>query len=310
MSQSMQATAVNKTLKYLVKPLIYRLPITPRMKRIAQPTFDVISQFNPVPGNIKVDKFKIGRIPAEMIHSGSARPERIMLYLHGGGYFFGSARTHRPLTCRLSNTCRTKVLAINYRQQPQHEHPAPIEDAVLAYQWILEQGYEPKNVIFAGDSAGGNLTLTSMLQLREQGIGLPGGAICISPWADLSNSVDSLKDNAKSEAMIHPRTLKAIAKAYVGDNDPKDPLLSPIYGEFEGFPPMLIYVGSTELLRDGATIVADKAKASGVNVTYKEWEDLFHVFPLAAGFIPEGKMAIRGIRRFVEESVYQNIQVK
>ena len=284
---SVQATTLNGFMKTVIKPLASKMPVNNRVKKLARPVFDTVSAFLPIPHKMSVERVDVGGVRAEWVESGTTQPDRVLLYFHGGGYFFGSPRSHRALTCRLSRVGKMRVLAIDYRQNPKHIFPAPIEDGVTAFQWLLDQGYQPENIVFGGDSAGGNLTLASMMKLKQLGLPMPGGALCISPWADLSSTGESMRYNETHDPMIPPGLLVRVTRHYVGDNDPFDPLISPAFGDFSGFPPMLLHVGSTEVLLDSAKTVANKAEEAGVTIHYREWEKMFHVFHFLAGVVPE-----------------------
>lgn len=224
----------------------------------------------------------------------------VILYLHGGAYIAGSPRTHRPLTAELARRCRARVLALDYRQAPEHVFPAWLDDAIAAYQHLLEQGTAPGHIVIAGDSAGGNLTLVTLLRLRELNLPLPAGAVCLSPWTDLSCSYKSHSTNARHEAMLNPAGLKALGLRHIGDRDPKHPLISPAHADLTGLPPLMLHVGSTEILLDDARAIRRNARRAGVNLVYREWKDMPHVFPLFHGFLPEGRKALDHIARFVD----------
>ncbi len=275
--------------------------------RGAKRTAKAMKRNERVPSYITVEPLTIptpaGAMDAEWVYSskriGEHHRDHVTLYLHGGGYFMCSAATHRPITYRLAHGARRKVLAINYRQAPEHKFPAWLEDAVSAYRFLLDQGFPAKNISIGGDSAGGNLTLITLQQLRTEGLPMPGAAFCLSPWSCMAEESASLEINRDRDPMFTAHGVRAISRFQSRNHDPKHPLLSPAYADYTGFPPLLIQCGSTEVLRDDSRRVAAKARSAGVSVTLEEWHGLPHVFQLFADYIPEGGRAIRTINGFI-----------
>lgn len=278
------------------------------LARGARRTAKAMARNERVPSFVKIDPVKVptpaGDMDAEWVSSHRAgdagNKDHVILYFHGGGYFMCSAATHRPLTSRLAHGARRKVLSINYRQGPEHKFPAWLEDAVAAYRYLLAQGYKPENIALGGDSAGGNLTLITLQQIRTEQLPMPGAAFCISPWACMAGESASLDKNQRRDVMFTATGVRAISRFHSQQHDPKHPLLSPAFADYKGFPPMLIQASSTEVLRDDSRRVAAKARADGVPVTLEEWHGLPHVFHLFADFIPEAGKAIRTISAFVQ----------
>lgn len=278
------------------------------LARGARRTAKAMRRNERVPSFVTVDPLVIptpaGDMDAEWVHTTRAgeqgNDKHVILYLHGGGYFMCSAATHRPLTSRLAHGARRRVLAINYRQAPEHKFPAWLDDAVSAYRFLLAQGYDPKKISIGGDSAGGNLTLITLQQLRTEKLPMPGAAFCISPWACMAGESESLARNAHRDVMFNPEGVRALGRFHAQESDLKHPLISPVNADYTGFPPMLIQASSTEVLRDDSRRVAMKARADGVPVVLEEWHGLPHVFHLFADFIPEAGKAIRTINAFVQ----------
>jgi len=227
------------------------------------------------------------------------KEDGVILYLHGGGYVAGSPWLYKPLLRPLSKYCDMPVMAVDYRMAPDHVFPAGLDDSIAAYKALLEKGYQSKNIFIMGDSAGGNLTLATILKIKQEGLPNPAGSVSISPWADMSCSGDSVRSNEKSDSYI-PGYDKIIvaAKMYAGETPLNDPLLSPVFADFSGMAPMKIIVGDIEVLYDDSRRVAEKASEAGVEVDYKAWRGQSHVFPLFS-FLPEAKQALREIRDFV-----------
>jgi acetyl esterase/lipase len=191
---------------------------------------------------------------------------------------------------------------LDYRLAPEHPFPAAIEDATAAYYWLLENGISPEQIIIAGDSAGGGLALATLLLARDQGVPLPAAAVCLSPLTDLEVTGESIKSNNQADPWLTPEST-ALFKHYVGQNDPRSPLLSPIHADLRGLPPMLIQVGGDEILLSDATRLAECARAAGVEITLEVWPRMWHVFQAFAPYLPEAKQAIAAIGRFVQQRV-------
>jgi acetyl esterase/lipase len=242
-----------------------------------------------------------GGVGAEWIVAPGADPDRVILYLHGGGYVMGSINTHRAMVARISRAAKAKALALDYRLAPEHPFPAAVEDATAAYRWLLAQGYKPNKIVIAGDSAGGGLTLATLLALRDAQTPLPAAAVPISAWSDMEGTGASMKTRASRDPMVANGSLFDMAKAYVGDGDRKNPLASPLHGDYRGIPPMLMHVGDAEILLDDSTRVAEKAKAAGVKVDLEVWPDMVHVWHVYAKILPEGQQAIDRIGQYVIE---------
>ncbi|HLW70327.1 MAG TPA: alpha/beta hydrolase [Candidatus Binataceae bacterium] len=242
-----------------------------------------------------------GGVPAEWIVAPGAADDRVILYLHGGGYVMGSINTHRAMIARISRAAQAKALALDYRLAPEHPFPAAVEDAMAAYRWLLEQGYKPGKIVIAGDSAGGGLTLAAVLALRDAKTPLPAAAIPISAWTDMEGTGASVQTRASRDPMVGGGGLGGMAQKYLGNADPKNPLASPLHGDYRGLPPMLLQVGDAEILLDDSTRVAEKAKAAGVKVDLEVWDDMVHVWHVYAKLLPEGQQAIDRIGQYVRE---------
>jgi acetyl esterase/lipase len=252
-----------------------------------------------VPADVVCEKVKAGGVDAEWIAAPGANADRVILYLHGGGYVIGSINTHRAMVSRIARASNARALAIDYRLAPEHPFPAAVEDATAAYRWLLAQGYKPGKIVVAGDSAGGGLTIVLLLAIRDAGLPMPAGAVPISPWTDLEGTGESVRTRAARDVMVNMENLTSSAKQYYGTHNPKDPLVSPVHANFRGLPPMLIQVGDAEILLDDATRVAKSAKAAGVEVELEVWDDMPHVWHVFAKLLPEGQQAIDKIGKFV-----------
>ncbi len=249
--------------------------------------------------DVACEKVTAGTVPAEWISAPEANPERVILYLHGGGYVVGSINTHRAMIARIARAANSRAIAIDYRLAPENPFPAAVDDAVAAYRWLLARGYKPSKVVIAGDSAGGGLTIATLLKLRAAGDPMPAGAVPISPWTDLEGTGESVRSRAARDPMVTQDNLASSARQYYGNHNPKDPLVSPVHGDFRGLPPMLIHVGDAEILLDDATRLAARAKAAGVSVELEVWDDMIHVWHVFAKILPEGQQAIDKIGKWV-----------
>lgn len=254
-----------------------------------------------VASDVKCEPIDAGGVKAEWIVPPGAASDRVVLYLHGGGYVMGSINTHRAMIARIARASQARALALDYRMAPEHPFPAAVEDSTAAYRWLLAQGYKPTKIAISGDSAGGGLTLATLLALRDAGTPLPAAAAPISPWTDMEGTGASVKTRAAKDPMVGSASLLPMANMYVGNNNPKDPLASPLYGDYRGLPPLLIQVGDAEVLLDDSTRVAERAKAAGVKVDLEVWDDMVHVWHVFAKILPEGQQAIDKIGKFIVE---------
>ena len=225
-----------------------------------------------------------------------------LLYLHGGAYALGLTNVHRDLAARLARATRLRGLAIDYRLAPEHPFPAALEDATTAYHWLLAQGVEPSRIILGGDSAGGGLALATLVALRDAGSPLPAGAVCLSPWTDLAHSGASIRSKARVDPMLSPESSVRYAGYYAGERALTSPLISPLYADLKGLPPLLFQVGTDEILLDDARRCAEKAREAGGKVTLEVWEGMFHVFQTVS-FLPETKKAVQRLAEFTAQCV-------
>ena len=241
---------------------------------------------------LEVEDIIAGGVPAEWLEVPGAAADRVVLYLHGGAYCIGSPATHRGLAASIAQAARARALVVDYRLAPEHPFPAAVEDAQAAYRWLLGEGVPPGRLALAGDSAGGGLLLALLASQRDAGQSLPAAGVCLSPWTDLAFSGQSWTTMAKRDLLLNRRTMGQMAQAYLGDTDPRTPLASPHYAGLEGFPPLLIQVGSDEVLLSDAQAFAQKAEAAGVAVDLEIWEGMYHVWHIGSGMVPEARRAI------------------
>jgi epsilon-lactone hydrolase len=255
----------------------------------------------PPPPDIKSDRVSAGGVDAEWITAPGAASDRVVLYLHGGGYVIGSVKTHRDLMGRISRAAKARVLGLNYRLAPENPFPAAVDDAVAAYRWLLAQGCKASKITVAGDSAGGGLTVATLVAIRDAGLATPGAGVCLSPWVDLEGIGESMTTRAKADPIVQREGLAGMAQAYLQGKDPRSPLAAPLYADLKGLPPLLIQVGDAETLLDDSNRLAARAKAAGVEVKLEVWPEMIHVWQLFASFLPEGQQAVDVIGKFVAE---------
>lgn len=237
-----------------------------------------------------------GPISGEWV--GSQIAPQVLLYLHGGGYFFGSVETHRSMVAKICKLAGVRALVIDYRLAPENPYPAAIEDAETAYDFLIEQGVKPEAMLLAGDSAGGGLSLALMQKLREHGKAQPRAVALFSPWTDLTLSGKSYTERYDRDPMIDANSIPEAIDFYCANQDKKNPLISPLFADLKGLPPMLVQVGTEEVLFDDSEKLVKKAKKAGVKAELEIWEGMPHVFQMAHGFVPEAQAALKNVAQF------------
>jgi epsilon-lactone hydrolase len=255
----------------------------------------------PLPAGAAVDEIRVGAMAADWVTMPNTANGRVVLYLHGGGYVMGSRRTHREMAARIARDAAARVLVLEYRLAPEHPFPAAVDDATEAYRWLRKQGIAASSIAIAGDSAGGGLTLATLLKLREAREALPACAVLLSPWTDLEGTGPSAQPGGADDPMIPLAALRDMGKIYAQQST-GNALASPVHGNFKGLPPLLIQVGTRELLLDDSTRVADKARAAGVTVRLEIEEGAFHVWQMMPA-LPEAVEAVKRIGAFVRERI-------
>jgi monoterpene epsilon-lactone hydrolase len=263
--------------------------------------FDGRGQEFPLPEGISIASVDVDGIAAEWVRAANANDEAVILYLHGGGYIIGSLASHRHITCAISQASGAAILAVDYRLAPEHPFPAAVEDAVTAYRWLLKQGTKANRIIIAGDSAGGGLTIATLITLRDEGVDLPAAGVCISPWVDLTNSSEGF--TRVSDPMLTKIELDMMAQAYLQGQDAKTPLASPLFADLQGLPPLLIQVGTEEHLYDDSIGLEAQAKEAGVDANLEVWDEMIHVWHYFHPMLKEGREAITRIGEFVKAQI-------
>jgi acetyl esterase/lipase len=240
-----------------------------------------------------------GGVRADRVSTPLSECCRHVFFLHGGGFIVGSPALYRHFTWRIASAAHARLLVVDYRLAPEHPFPAALDDAVMAYSWLLADGAKPQKIAVMGDSAGGGLALSLLLRLRDQRIPLPAAAVAMSPWTDLALTGPSLQLNARADPLVSPEQARRFVDYYLAGADPRWPYASPLYGNPAGLPPTLIQIGSDEILRDDAVRMADRMHAAGCRVELEIWPRMPHSWHLFAPLMPEARQAIERIGEFV-----------
>lgn len=260
-----------------------------------------------LPGGVQTRRFRLANLPAEWYLPRGCDREHVLLYLHGGGYAVGSLDTHRGLVARLAQAAGIAALQVEYRLAPEHPFPAALQDAVHAYEWLLAQGYPPSRITLAGDSAGGGLCMATQLALREMGKPLPAGTVLFSPWVDLSFSGASAQTHATSDPIVHVAEVAGWGQAYAGSYRLTHPMISPLFADLQGLPPVLIQASDSEALTDDARRLHAALQAAGVQSDLSLTPDMLHVWQLFWRYLPEAEQALLAAAAFVQRCYTQPV---
>ena len=252
----------------------------------------------PLPENTKFKRILAGDVYAEWITCGDVDKDKTFMFIHGGGYYRGSIAATRATVARISAEAKVRCLSIEYRLAPEHPFPAAIDDTYTAYNWLIKEGLNPKNIIVSGQSAGGGLCLALLLKIKENNNIQPKGAVALSPWTDLSQSGKTMITNANIDPIISKKYLDRMANLYLSNTPSITPLASPLYGNLSGLPPMLVQVGSAETMLDDSKRFVEKAKEAKVDVEIEVWKDMFHGWHGSAHILKDAEEAIKSIGLF------------
>lgn len=261
--------------------------------------WDKLTTFFPPPQDATFQTVDAGGVGAEWTSRPGETSNGTILYFHGGGYCMGSARGHRNLVARLAGVSGARALSVDYRLAPEAPFPAALRDAQSAYGWLQREVGADHPVVIAGDSAGGGLVLALMVSLRDAGQPMPKAAVCMSPSTDLAKTGASFAANADIDPINSVGGSGAFAKLYLGDTDERHPLASPLYADLTGLPPLMILVGTWEILLDDATRFAERARLAGVDVDLQVWDEMMHIWPFFHGQFPEAQAAIEMMGEFI-----------
>jgi acetyl esterase/lipase len=256
------------------------------------------------PPFVRVERVRFAGRPAEWVRTEGMEENtaKVVLYLHGGGFFMSSPEEHRPLTWRVARATNRRVLAIDYRKAPDYAFPAWLDDAFAAYEALLAGGTAAHDIVLSGDSAGGNIALALAHRIRTRGVPMPDALVLFSPWADILCEGATYDSNRRRDAMFDGHAVRALGRHLTRHVDGRDPEISPLHSDFRGFPRMLLFAASTEVFLDDARKVARKASGAGVETELYVYRHLPHVFPIFAGVVPRAKGAFEVVRRFVNQT--------
>ena len=254
----------------------------------------------PVADDVKRETAGPSGVPGEWLTPPGVSGDITVYWLHGGGYYMCSVNTHASMVSLIAQAAGARAFAIDYRLAPENPFPAGLDDAVAGYRWLLEQDVEPARLVIGGDSAGGGLSLAMLQRLREAEVPLPAATVLLSPWTDLEGTGETVKTRREVDPMIDMPVLLESARDYLPDGDLRDPLVSPLYADFAGLPPMLIQVGDAEVLLDDSTRVYERAEKAGVDVTLEVNDEMIHVFQFFAPMLPEAVATIERIGEFAQ----------
>jgi acetyl esterase/lipase len=262
-------------------------------------SYETFSSLTGDPPGVRWTEVDAGGVPAIWADPADGASDRVLQYVHGGGYVIGSAPYYRKFTGHLANALGCRVLNVDYRLAPEHPHPAPVLDSTTAYRWLLDQGYEPAHIAISGDSAGGGLTVATLLSIRQNGLPMPAAAMPLSPWVDMEGTGESMTSRQERDVLVQAETIKGMADAFLQGQDARDPLAAPLHADLSGLCPLYIQVGDDETLLDDSVRLAERAKAAGVDVRLDVFPEMQHVFQMAAGTMPEADEAISRLADWV-----------
>jgi epsilon-lactone hydrolase len=265
----------------------------------ARKNFEAMFAAFPIAEDVTFETTTLGGVPARWSTTPGASKERVLFYLHGGGYLLGSSLAYRSLFSELARAMGARGVAIDYRLAPESPFPAAVDDAVSGYRALLSQGIAPGSIAIAGDSAGGGLTVAMLVAARDAGLPMPAAAVAISPWVDMEGTGGSMSSKAADDPSLNREVILGMASAYLNGASPRAPLASPLYANLAGLPPLLIQVGSSEVLLDDATRLAARAGEANVAVQLEVWPRMPHVWHGFASMLSEGRDAIAGAGAFV-----------
>lgn len=258
---------------------------------------DWLAQFA-IPDATRFAEVECGGVPCLWVDAPGSAQDRVVVHFHSGGYLMGSANGYRSFGGFLASATGCRVLMVDYRLAPEHPFPAAIEDALAVYKWLLKDDFDPGKTMLCGDSAGGGLALVTLQAIRDEGLPLPAGGISISPLADFTHSGESRVINAELDPLVTMDFIQILGETYCGSVDPKHPRLSPLFGDWSGLPPLLVFAGEIEMLRDDGKLCVAAAVRDGVDATYVEGEGMAHIWTLYADRLPEAREALDQIGAF------------
>lgn len=250
-----------------------------------------------VPAGIAHQVVAAGGVRCEWFVPQNSPKDQVLLFLHGGGFIYGLSDVHRQMVIYLARKMGIRTLMVDYRTAPEHPFPAALDDCVTAYRWLLKQGFSTPNIVIAGDSAGGNLTITTLMKLRDSGDPLPAAAACLSPVIDMTDREEHFK--GFHDPLLHPKAGRIYRESYVAKNDAHNPLISPVFGDWHGLPPLMVHAGEDEILREDAVHIEELAKAAGVDVQLEIYPRMWHDWQLYLT-LPQAVQSLADIMQFLK----------
>jgi acetyl esterase/lipase len=297
--------ALSARLARLVKP---RMTATTLELTDLRRQYDYMTErYGALASDAIIERAQLGPVKGEWLRVDETQPQRLILYLHGGGYVSGSPETHRPLIARLCKAAGAAALSLAYRLAPEFPFPAGLRDAMDAYRFLVNKGFPPQSIVLAGDGSGGGLAFATLLAIRNAGLPMPAGCVAMSPWADLTLSGWSVLQNARNDVVLSWEQLFVSARHYLKGANPADAYASPIFGSFRDFPPIMVHAGSLEILRDDAARIGEKAAESNVPVSVEIYDSMHHVFQ-AYPHAPEAKVSLARLGQFIRSRTPNTVQ--
>ncbi|MBV9655124.1 MAG: alpha/beta hydrolase [Acetobacteraceae bacterium] len=285
-----------------IRALLLARPRPPELSERRR-RLDMLGEQSPLPADVRVTPETANGVAAEWTVTPEADPSRVLLFLHGGGYVSGSIASHRSMVAEAGRQAKARTLALGYRLAPEHPYPAALEDALAGFRFLVASGFDPGRIALSGDSAGGGITVATLVTLRDNREALPGCAWCISPWVDLEMTGASMSGKARIDPLIGIDYLRELAGLYLGGADPRLPKASPLHADLRGLPPMLIQCGSAETLLDDSVRLAGAAARADVAVTLEIYPDMIHVWPLFHQQVAAGRRALAAAGRFIRAAI-------
>lgn len=264
---------------------------------------DALGDLFPLAADVHVEPVEAHGVQAEWTSTPVASSSEVILYLHSGGYVWGSLKSHRHLVSELGRAAAMRTLALDYRRAPEFPFPHALDDAVSGYRFLLDSGFEARRIAVAGDSAGGGLAVALLVRLKELGMPQPAGALLLSPWADMTASADSYSRNAQRDPVLNREIMQFLAEQYLGQRSRETPLASPVFADLSGIAPLTIFVGATEALLDDAVALTRAAGLADVSVRLEVWPRMFHVWPTYHQVLAQGRQGVVRAGGLLREAV-------
>lgn len=257
---------------------------------------------HPTPEGVQIQELDMGGVPGTCVAPDAVSQDRVLLYIHGGGYVAGSPAGYHGLAGNFAKLLGASVYMPDYRLAPEHPFPAAVQDTLAAYKWLLDEGHSPRSIAFAGDSAGGAMVVTVMLAARASGIPLPAAGVALSPWANLEHTGASISNRDGIDPTVNKLGLDRMARAYLQGALPSDPDASPVFADVRGLPPILVQIGEREVMLSDALRLASHLAENRVRVSFESWPGMFHVWHLFSAILPEAEQALNNAVRFIEDA--------